>query len=385
MCLDEGTLQAYLDKQLDTEKTWAAEAHLASCSHCRQLLARLRETDAAVGAVLSGYRQEVARIVPPTERAWENFRPPRETALIRRDDRRSGTIPQSNQKGVWWMLVRYRTAAAVAAAALFLTAFLSFGPTRSVAAGFLNVFRMEKARVITFNPGDMADFERSLREAGLDNLDDYAKMQVSGQQPSREMSPEQARQAVEFPLMLPPSLSGRPLEQVYVQPGARVSVTPDVQKINSVLQVMGSRQFLPDSLNGKTFEIKVPSIVSAEYWNREDKTPVLRLVQAAAPEISVPEGVDAMQIREVLLQLPFLPDDLRRQLAAVEDWWRTMPIPNVDGETREVDVNGAPGVLISPHADSERIILIWQQDGVWLALEGQITLAEGREIARQLR
>lgn len=43
MCYDEGTLQAYLDRELPGRKRWEIEAHIATCNGCKQSSGRIPE------------------------------------------------------------------------------------------------------------------------------------------------------------------------------------------------------------------------------------------------------------------------------------------------------------------------------------------------------
>ncbi len=387
MCLDEGTLQAYLDLQLEPDRYWSVETHLTSCLACRQRLERLREVEEAVGKVVNGYRQEMAGINPPVTRAMERFLASAvpdgiRGAYLSMDDYKSRD-QKNTVKGKWQVFKRYKGVAAAAAVAVLLTAFLSFGPTRTLAANFLTVFRMEKIQVVSFTSDDLNQLEKTLRDAGLADLENLAQFRVDTETRIEEMSPEAAQQAVDFPVKVPTTLSGLALQGVVVQLGTSVTVTPQVDKINGVLQTLGSSQLLPTAIDGKPFTIKVPSAVIAEY-SSSGSIPI-QVIQAGLPSLTVPPGVDVEQIREALLQLPVLPGNLRRQLADINDWQNTLPIPDPNGEIREVKVNDANGVLISSYHNPEQITLIWQQQGVWVAVAGNLTLAEAREIAGQLR
>jgi Putative zinc-finger len=53
-CLNDGTLLAFLDAELDAAERSRAEAHLAECGACRQRSERLQTTAARVNAWLDG-------------------------------------------------------------------------------------------------------------------------------------------------------------------------------------------------------------------------------------------------------------------------------------------------------------------------------------------
>jgi hypothetical protein len=96
--------------------------------------------------------------------------------------------------------------------------------------------------------------------------------------------------------------------------------------------------------------------------------------QSRSPEIKTSSDVEVKTIRDALLSIPALPDSLRKQLQAVDDWKHTLLIPNVDGSSQEVAVNGTTGVFIAGGADRNGGTgtgsLIWQQNGVVYVMAG---------------
>ena len=65
----------------------------------------------------------------------------------------------------------------------------------------------------------------------------------------------------------------------------------------------------------------------------------------------MPPGVNPLELRDVLLGLPFLPQNVRSQLAGVQDWQNTLLIPNIDGTSREINVAGMAGVIVVPRGE----------------------------------
>ena len=59
MCYDEGTLQAYLDRELPGRKRWEIEAHIATCSRCAGLVARLQDASLLTDVGLTVLLREI--------------------------------------------------------------------------------------------------------------------------------------------------------------------------------------------------------------------------------------------------------------------------------------------------------------------------------------
>jgi hypothetical protein len=392
MCLKEGVLQAYLDQELSAAQRAEVEACLTGCEACRQLLEVLKSNDAFVAAKLEAYASWLENPSMATNAAWARF---------------YGDLPAKESKHkfgeVWKVMKRYRLAAVAGVVVMALAASFSFSSVRSFAGEILTVFRVNKVQTINIDPQEIARLQESIEKGtGQVNIDNFGKIELSNQQTSEEVSLEQAGQAVDFPVKLP-VLAGDYKGPVLQKSSAgRASFTLDIVKANSLLSSLGSQKLLPEELDQKTFTLTMPVIIGAQYtFGSEDSR--LLVAQARSPEMSVPEGVSVEQIRDTLLSVPVLPDSLRQQLASVNDWQHTILIPNIDGNSQEVMVNGVQGVFTtavghSGHKANERnerslderghnsSALIWQKDGVIYAIAGnELTLDQSLSMASSMK
>lgn len=69
ICLDEGTIQAFLDGELDDAQFDCATDHLASCDSCAYILSEAEKESAFAFAALDG---ELNTLVP-TQRLWSKI------------------------------------------------------------------------------------------------------------------------------------------------------------------------------------------------------------------------------------------------------------------------------------------------------------------------
>jgi hypothetical protein len=115
--------------------------------------------------------------------------------------------------------------------------------------------------------------------------------------------------------------------------------------------------------------------------------------QTRSPQLVVPDGVDAAQLRDVLVNLPFLPQNVRDQLATVDDWQSTLLIPSVDGSARDITIGGTPAVLVSPKSAArdlrakvgplpDNATVLWNDKGVVRAVGGSITEEKAIALAK---
>lgn len=288
------------------------------------------------------------------------------------------------------MIRRYKWVSGMAAAALTLVLVLSWAPGRSLASQFLSIFRTEKIQVIKFTPEDMAQLERLLNgQAGEVDIRNFGRVELvrSGQH-ALKADPSQVEELTGLKLKLPEVLAGLKREEILVDQGTVIKISPDVENINAYLKRHGSA-LLPESLKGQSFVIKVPPLVNVWYKGPERGRYNLRggtlyLVVAGDLTIEVPAGVDVLDVRRALLNLPVLPDNLRRQLAAINDWQHTLPLPETrDLPARMVTVNGSQGVYFS-RDDKSPGILVWRQHDMWWAIGG-LPLEKALEVATEVK
>lgn len=389
MCLDEGLLQAFLDGELDAARAVKVARHLSRCPACRERAAALEKISREVTSALGVYRSATEAVVSPRRVPYGvlpafGSRPPA-----------GGSVKtlmgiSSKIRGMKDMIRQYKWVSGLAAAALALIFVLSWAPGRSLASQFLSIFRTEKIQVIKFTPEDMAQLERLLNgQAGEVDIRNFGRVEVvrSGQH-ALKVDPSQVEELTGLKLKLPEVLAGLKREEILVDQGTVIKISPDVEKINAYLKRHGSA-LLPESLKGQSFVIKVPPLVHVWYkgpergrYNLPGGT--LYLVVAGDLAIEVPAGVDVLDVRRALLNLPVLPDNLRRQLAAINDWQHTLPIPETrDLPARMVTVNGGQGVYFS-RDDKSPGILVWRQHDMWWAIGG-LLLEKALEVATEVK
>ncbi|MDN5327095.1 MAG: hypothetical protein PWP41_1791 [Moorella sp. (in: firmicutes)] len=383
MCPEEGLLQAYLDGELDAEVTARVAGHLAGCPACRRQLQVLEELAGSTTTALAAYRRE-------TEAVGRHLRTPVAGSLASRYQ------PLTKARRIGDMIRKHKWFSGAAAAVLALALFLSWAPGRSLAAQFLNIFRMEKIQVVKITPEDMAQLEQlfqgqggevDIKNIGRVEVQDKAEFKV------KQVEPDQVAALSGLQLDLPPTLAGRERMTIHIEQSPTITFTPDVEKLNSYLQKHGG-VLLPADLAGKSFSLNMPPLVIANYGRRPFQPGQSFTIYAARDlTIDAPQGVDLVALREALLNLPFLPDNLRRQLAAIKDWQHTLPIPETQGmAAREITVNGNQGVYFTSATPThypngkvqDSVILAWRQGNGWRAISG-LTLEDALRVAAEVK
>jgi len=278
----------------------------------------------------------------------------------------------------------------VAAVVLVLTAFLSWAPGRSMAAQFLSVFRMEKIQVLKITPEDMAQLDKLFNSQGGEaDIKNFGRVEVQEPaEPKVKVDPAQVAALSGLQLELPATLAGRERVTISVGQATTVTFTPDVEKLNSYLQKHGGL-LLPADLAGKSFTMNPPPLVKADYGQ-----PGRGFTLYAARDLTIdaPQDIDPAALRQALLNLPFLPENFRHQLASINDWQHTLPIPETrDMLAQEIKVNGNQGVCFidarihDPNKEiREDVTLAWRQGNGWRAIRG-LSLEESLRVAAEVK
>jgi hypothetical protein len=229
--------------------------------------------------------------------------------------------------------------------ALLVVGLVALTPTgRQAAADLLASFRSERLEVVTFDPDQpLAGIEglAEIVEVDADLADRPAPIQVDDLDAAAEVSG--------FVPAAPASLpDGAQLVDVEASPPSTTRLTFRADKAPD----------LPPALDGAQLIVSLPGTVGAIYEIDEQM-----LVIAEAGELGVDaQGAGLDEIRGYLLSRPEVPDDVARQLLAIDDWTTTLPIPvPVDRVVwQETTVDGASGLMVSDPMGSG---LLWHADG----------------------
>jgi len=373
-----GTLRGFLDGELEGERLEAVQRHVADCPHCRAELAALGAGAEWAGGRLGGYARGLNPGAVEAEAAWGRMEavwgggavtPRRPRAVADVGPARPGA---PRPRRIW-------PVASGVAAALALSS-LAFSPVRAAAGDVLQIFRVQQVQVVTVSAADVASIEKALQGTGQVDVQGLARVRVTPHGAATTTTLAAARQQVGFPLTAPTALpAGYALSGVRVQPPMQVDFSHlQVAAINRLLASLGSKEGLPAAVGAASIDLSVPSSAVLRYAAAGG--PPIEVAETVTPTLSVPAGVDVNAVRHVLLNLPFLPPDLRSQLQSVSDWQNTAVIPQVPGVSQPVRVGGAQGAFVSS-PQGGATMLIWLSGGVVRVVRGGLTLPQANAIA----
>ncbi len=390
MHLTEGEIRAFIDHELETERTRLVEAHLAACSECQ-----------ALAGVLCSQAQRVSAKLALLEPELDSSKTILSTTAGRAHlEERLATI-RKEQPSMWNNIFskRMRPAWVLLAIVVLLAVSLAFPPVQAIANSFLGLFRVQQIAVIPVNPEQMPK--------GTGNADRFEAFLTENVTVEKRGDRKDVTSAAEasalanMTVRLPAFLQDQP--RFEVQPGARMTMKVDLNRIQAVLSEMGNSDIrLPANLDGAEVTVEIPDMVAAMYGDcnfdppapQDDEEPqpirdgkpanCITLLQFYSPSVSAPEGLDLAAIGEVYLQLLGMSREDAASFANSVDWTTTLviPVPRFGAEYQEITVDGVEGTVV---LQGDRYLLLWVRDGVIYGLSGPGDLDMGLQIGNSMQ
>lgn len=235
---------------------------------------------------------------------------------------------------------------AVAASVVVLALAVVLTPAgRSAVAQALDGFRGEQLEVVAFDPTSL-----QVEPADMQALAGLGEVDLGGMAEPADVTDMAAAEAVAG--ITGPTLPDTPDRLIAAAPG-QVRLTLVARDGNGV----------PAELDGSVLEASIPGVIGAVYGDAE--MPRMVIGRSGLLQIDA-VGASLEDIRAFLLSREELPADLRGQLAAIEDWQSTLPIPvPVDGPGWvDVTIDGRPGVAFGDSSGLGTLVLRDDADGI---------------------
>ena len=359
----EGTLRRLVDEPAGVSD--ADREHVAGCSPCREELAAMRQDAALVGAALSTDVDVDLDVDLDVDVAWRRLSTAAPTA--RRIQARS---PRADRARA---LLR-RPAVAGIAVAVVLT-----GASTAAANDWLQIFRTERVTPVSVSTADLV---------ALPDLSAYGDLEVTAEPEVREVASSAAAAAesgLDVPVVseLPDGIRGEPSHQV----GRAVTATFTFSADEAAVAAAEAGEPLPPppaGLDGSSVRLEAGPGV-AQVWTSAAGVPGLVVGRAVAPTASS-SGLPFEAVRDHLLSLPGMPDDVAAQLRtfAADGSTLPLPVPADRVTTRSDEVGGVPASVLATR-DRSFAAVVWVEDGVVTVVAGSLDEDEVLAVARGLR
>ncbi len=355
----EGVLRRLLDEPAGVADS--DRRHVAGCAQCLDELAAIREDAALVGAALTTEAAEGVDVAA----AWRRL----STAAPATGPGRAAQPRARRSRAVLHRPI---------VAALAVTVVLA-GAGTAAANDWLQIFRTEQVAPVSITTDDLI---------ALPDLSAYGALQMTGEPDVHEVPDAAAAAAetgVDVPEVtnLPRGVTGEPAYQV----GGKVSATFTFSAERAAKAASDAGEALPPpppGLDGSSVRLDAGPGV-AQVWSSSTGAPALLVGRAVAPS-AFSSGVPFETVRDYLLSLPGLPDDVAAQLRTFTADGATLPLPVPADEvtTSSARVDGAPATVLETR-DRTLAAVVWVDDGVVTAVAGSLDVDEVLSVARELR
>jgi hypothetical protein len=350
-CADSTMLRSHLD-----HPDPALDAHLDGCDTCTGLLHSVADD--------AGYtRRTLALLDPAAEVGAVDVEAALAAVLTESAPARVVPLARSRRQRMGSAGRRH----VLSAAAVLVVLAVAVTPAgRDAVAATLDAFRGERLQAVSV---DLESWATSPGSEGFRALEDLGEVDVSGLTEPDEV--ENVAEAEEVSDIDAPSLADTPDRLVAMAPGT-VRLTLDARGGNGV----------PADLDGATLVVEVPGVIGAVYGSGDDLPELV--IGRSGPLVVRAEGAPLEDIRSFLLSRDELPADLRAQLADIDDWRSTIPVPvPVDGPGwKDVEVAGRPAIAFGDETGIGAVVLRHDTDGITV-VGGRITVSRALELAAE--
>lgn len=267
-----------------------------------------------------------------------------------------------------------RPAVAVTAFAVVLA-----GAGAAAANDWLPIFRTEEVVALDLSADDLVD---------LPDLSAYGDVVVTRHgdvEGVPDATTAAARTGLEVPqaTTLPRGVTGEPTVRV----GGEVEATFTFSAERAARAAADAGETLPPTpagLDGSQVRMVAGPGVALT-WSHPSGAPSLVVARAVAPTASS-TGVSFETVRDHVLSLPGIPEDLAAQLRAFTADGSTLPLPvPTDSATAStVDVGGVPATVIATH-DRSMAAVVHVEDGLVTVVAGPLGADEVLAVLRGLR
>jgi hypothetical protein len=360
----EGVLRRLLDEPAGVADR--DRRHAASCGRCRGGVAAMREDATLIHAALAA--PDGADL--DLDAGWQRLSAAARAAPAAGPERRPPALRAGRVRARG--LLRRPAVAALAAGALLT------GAGAAAASGWLEIFRTEQVAPVRLGAADLV---------ALPDLTAYGDVEVTSEADVREVpdaASATAQTGLEVPEVddLPRGISGTPA----VQAGSRVSASFTFSAARAARAAARAGRTLPPPPRGvdgsRVRLVAGPGV--AQVWRSSAGVPALVVGRAVAPS-AYSSGVPFETVRDYLLSLPGLPEDVAAVLRTFTADRSTLPLPVPADEitTSPARVGGEPATLLVTR-DRTLAAVVWVQDGLVTAVAGALDAEEVLSIAEDL-
>ena len=353
----EGVLRRLVDEPAGVPDD--DRAHIASCPACLRALETARADAQLVGSALATSGEV------DTDAAWARF------SAAAAAPAPAAFRPAATGRRRWATAVR-RPAVAALSAVVLLT-----GAGVAAANDWLPIFQTEGVEPVEITSTDLVQVPDLSAYGELQIIEEPEPEQVADAATARE------RTGLDVPEVgeLPEGVTGDPTYQA----AGVVSATFTFSAEKAAAAEGADLPPVPAGLDGSSLRLQAGPGVAA-MWAQPTGVPTLVVARVGAPTVDASGGVEFETVRDYLLSLPGLPEQLAEQLEDLSEDGGTLPLP-VPADlvtTSEADVDGNDATVLTSR-NGLFAGVVWVEDGVMTGVAGTLSADELLPVARGLR
>jgi hypothetical protein len=342
--------------------TDADREHVAGCDECLGGLATVREdADLAHAALTTDADADL-----DIEAAWHRLSSATPTATNVR-----ALVPP--RTGLFRSALRRPAVAGIAVAVVLA------GASVAAANDWLPIFRTEEIAPISLTAADLNALPDLRAYGEVEDIDDPDVREVADARAAAEATGLDVPEVAD----LPRGVTGDPTYQVGDEASATFTFSED-RAARAAAEVGETLPPPPQGMDGSQVHLVAGPGV-AVVWSKETG-PTLVVGRAVAPTAFSSSSLPFETVRDYLLALPGLPDDVAAPLRTLNAVGSTLPLPVPADRfaTSSADVDGATATVLSAH-DRSMAAVVWVEDGVVTVVGGSLDPDEVLSVARGLR
>ena len=228
----------------------------------------------------------------------------------------------------------------LAPVALMLILITFVKPVQTLALDTLSIFRVNDVKTIQITIADLQEGMQTLtnlkEEFKGKTLEHNSLINVVSQPQHEVTKLKEAKEFEAFKLRLPSELEAQTPE-ISAMNSSKMTFTLDVTASNELLKALRSSKQLSSNLK----DVEMSMVSSAAAYAKYDDVLFLATQKSylEAPQAAKKE------LRDVMLDLPLIPANLRQQLAEIKEDSSDIHLPVVVGFGRKVDLGGENGYI----------------------------------------
>ncbi|MCB8816161.1 hypothetical protein [Desulfosporosinus shakirovi] len=221
---------------------------------------------------------------------------------------------------------------------LGLTTFVK--PVQTLALDTLSIFRVNNVKTLEITIGDLQEGMQTISNLKEDfkgmNFEHSSLINVVTHPQHEVTKLQEAEEFDAFKLRLPRELESQKPE-ISAMDSSKMTFTLDVDASNVLLKAVNSPKLLSSDLNN----VEMSMVSSAAAYAKYDD---VLFVATQKAYLDAPKAAKK-ELRDVMLNLPLIPANLRQQLAEIEEDTSDIYLPVLVGFGREVDLGGKNGYV----------------------------------------